>query len=150
MEYRNLLQIPESSHSRPIKSIQINRNALEKSLIQNSVGNNWTICTIPREMQMISENIFNIQPSLTSSTSKQQSISKAAPINQSTNQHNQQKCLYCLVKGGKLTSSFTEYFYRIELTEQQIFDYDQRREDILLSITMLEVREQIYQTRLAK
>lgn len=137
MEYRNLLEMPESFHN---KSSQINRNALEKSLIQNSVGNNWTICTIPREIQMISENIFNIQSS----------SSKTTPVNSSTSQHNQQKCLYCLAKSGKLSSAFADFFIRIELTEQQVLDYEKRRDDIILSMTMMEVRDQVYQTRLAK
>jgi hypothetical protein len=56
MEYRNLwVEMPENLKKTRVKSIEREKSALEKSLVQNSVGNNWTVCTIPREMQLISE-----------------------------------------------------------------------------------------------
>lgn len=76
---------------------------------------------------------------------------KPAPTPTITNQqHEQRKCFYCLAINGKLDARVKTLFNAFELSDQQRTDYTQRRDDILLSMTMLEVREQTYQTRLAK
>lgn len=55
MDYRNLLELPEGSRVSPrSKSIE-KKSVFGQGLIQNSIGNNWTVCTIPREMQFVSE-----------------------------------------------------------------------------------------------
>lgn len=48
------------------------------------------------------------------------------------------------------SSKFGPLFARFKLTDEMKLDFDKRREDILSSMTMLEVRETTYQTRLAK
>jgi hypothetical protein len=58
MAYRNLLETPEITHPISRSNLSGEKSALEQSLIQNSVGNSWTVCTIPKEMQFVSEVSF--------------------------------------------------------------------------------------------
>jgi hypothetical protein len=48
------------------------------------------------------------------------------------------------------SSEFGPLFARFKMTDEMKFDAEQRREDIITSMTLLEVRETTYQTRLAK
>lgn len=63
MAYRNLLDLPEVNQTILRTGLGGEKSALEQSLIQNSVGNSWTVCTVPRETQFISD-VIQIEPNL--------------------------------------------------------------------------------------
>lgn len=74
-------------------------------------------------------------------------ICKGPP--QSTNEHDPRKCLYCRAVEEKPSSGVGRLLSKHVLPEQPKLEFEQRREDILTSMAMLEVKESTYQTRLA-
>ncbi|KAI6217533.1 Rict-1 [Aphelenchoides besseyi] len=144
IEYRNVLQ---KAAGRLRLRIRPKKEMLQVALRQSPAWSKWTCVAMPNEMSLISQAIFNsIDDHLKVSTESKETNEVQK------NEHDTQKCPYCLfnLKSPKSVGSFlSSLFTNLTLTDKHISDYAIRRDDILNTMTMLEVREALYQTRLA-